>query len=152
MLCMASVKSSTCSVASHPQHNPIFIIDPCVVTSENVRTMDNVTYTYEPSTCWTLASAHCSPGSSTDKCRNVYPPLSDYELIRCNNINKPAYAVFTKKASAMPIAMKTYIGGHTVEMTPTGPGAIDVKLNGKSVSVSEDESHSHTVDGVEILK
>lgn len=52
----------------------------------------------------------------------------------------------------MPIAMKAYIGGHVVEMTPTGPGSIDVKLNGNALSVSEGSSHSHTVDGVEIMK
>ena len=52
----------------------------------------------------------------------------------------------------MPIAMKAYIGGHTIEMSPTGPGAIDVKLNGNSISIAEGESHTHTVDGVEIMK
>lgn len=88
--------------------------------------MDNVTYSYDPSSCWTLASAHCGP--------------------------KPAYAVFTKKASAMPIAMRAYIGGHEVEMTPTGPGSVEVKLNGSPISVAEGDSHTHTVDGVEIMK
>ena len=100
--------------------------DPCVLTSETIRTNDNVTYSYEPSSCWTLASAHCGP--------------------------KPAFAVFTKKASAMPIAMRAYFGGHLVEMTPTGANAIDVKVNGNPVTVSEGESYTHTKDGVEIVK
>ena len=97
-----------------------------MVTSESVRTMDNTTYTYEPSSCWTLASAHCGP--------------------------KPVYAVFTKKVGGSGTAMKAYLGGHSVEMTPKGSGDVDIKLNGNPITVTEGESHTHTVDGTNIME
>lgn len=102
------------------------IISPCIVTSETVRSLDNVTYSYEPSSCYTLNSASCGP--------------------------KPIYAVFTKKVGGpLPLAMTTMIGGHKVEMIPSGT-SISVTVNGSPVSISEGESHTHTKDGVEIFK
>lgn len=102
------------------------IINPCIVTSETVRTMDNVTYAYEPSSCYTLTSASCGP--------------------------KPTYAVFTKKVSGpKPLAMTAFIGGHKVEMTPAG-SSINVVVDGNAVNVAEGESYTHKHDGVELFK
>ena len=97
----------------------------CTVTANYVQTSDNFTYTYEQSNCWTLTSAHCSP--------------------------KPMYAVFTKKASAMPLAMKVYLGGHTIDMNPIGQGNIDVKLNGHPLSLGYMERYNHKVNGEDIF-
>ena len=99
--------------------------DPCVVTNADVRTLDNVTYSYQPSSCWTLASSACGP--------------------------TPAYAVFTKTSSAKPLAARVYVGGHLVEFSPNG-GGIGVSVNGNSVSVQDQGAHTHTENGVEIFK
>ncbi|TRY76606.1 hypothetical protein TCAL_03493 [Tigriopus californicus] len=102
------------------------IINPCIATDSTIRTMDNVTYPYEASSCWTLASGHCGP--------------------------TPTYAVFTKKGSGMPLAAKVFIGGHEVEFTPNGPGDIGITVNGADVSVIDQGEHVHTQDSVEIFK
>jgi len=103
------------------------IINPCIATTETVRTNDNVTYSYEPSSCWTLTSATCGPN--------------------------PAYAVFSKKSASpsLPLAAIVYVGGHTVEFTPNGAN-VAVKINGANVEMEEDEQHEHSVEGVEIFK
>lgn len=101
------------------------IINPCVVTSQDIRTMDNVTYSYTPNSCWTLASAHCS--------------------------DTPTYAVFTKKSSGLPLAMRAYFGGHLVEFVPSGPKKIDVMINGQKKTLNNKE-YTHTSNGQEIFK
>jgi hypothetical protein len=102
------------------------IINPCIATSTDVRTNDNVTFSYEPSSCWTLTSATCGP--------------------------KPAFAVFSKKSGgALPLSTLIYVGGHTVEFTPSGT-TVGVKVNGANVEIEEEEHHEHTVDGVEIFE
>ena len=100
--------------------------DPCIATSETIRTSDNVTYAYEPSSCWTLASAACGPS--------------------------PVYAVFTKKASATPLAARVYIGGHLVEFNPQGQGNIQVSINGAAVSIEDQKETTHKEGSTEILK
>nr|ALO75638.1 melanin-engaging protein [Tigriopus kingsejongensis] len=102
------------------------IINPCIATDSTIKTMDNVTYAYEASSCWTLASGHCS--------------------------DQPTYAVFTKKASATPLAAKVFIGGHEIEFSPNGPGDISVSVNGSPVSVSDQGEHVHTQDSAEMFK
>ena len=102
------------------------ISDPCIATSETIRTSDNVTYAYEPSSCWTLASAACGPS--------------------------PVYAVFTKKASATPLAARVYIGGHLVEFNPQGQGNIEVSINGAAVSIEDQKETTHKEGSTEILK
>lgn len=98
--------------------------DPCIVTTGTIRTNDNVTMSYEPSSCWTLTSATCGPN--------------------------PSYAVFSKK-SGNKLSSIIYLGGHTVEFSNSGAGT-EVKLNGDSKSLSDQEQIEHTVDGVEIFK
>ena len=51
--------------------------------------MDNVTYSYSPTTCKTLISGHCAAN--------------------------PSYAVFTKK-SGSKLNLEAYIGGHKIEI------------------------------------
>merc|ERR1711981_796801 len=66
------------------------VIKPCVATTDYVRTMDNVTYSYKPARqCWTLMSGHCA--------------------------ENPSYAVFTK-LMGKNLAMKAYIGGHEIHI------------------------------------
>jgi len=80
------------------------IINPCVVSTGDIRTMDNVTLSYEAPSCWTLASATCGPN--------------------------PHYAVFTKK-SGNDLSVRAYFGGHLVEMSPNG--GVKVNGNSVSV-------------------
>ncbi len=92
------------------------------MTKNTIRSNDNVTFSYEPSTCWTLASATCGPD--------------------------PAFAIFIKKQSgAKPLALKAYIGGHEVEISND-----NVKINGAAVTVANEQEYAHMVNGVEILK
>lgn len=66
------------------------LIKPCVATIDSVMTMDNVTYSYRPSSsCNTLMSGHCAAN--------------------------PSYAVFTKK-SGNKLALTAFIGGHKIEI------------------------------------
>jgi len=66
------------------------LIKPCIATIDSVTTMDNVTYSYRPSSsCNTLMSGHCAAN--------------------------PSYAVFTKK-SGNKLALTAFIGGHKVEI------------------------------------
>lgn len=102
------------------------ILNPCVATSETIRTNDNVTYSYVPSSCWTLTSASCGP--------------------------TPVYAVFTKKASATPLAARVYIGGHLVEFNPKGQGNIEVSINGSPVSIENQKEATHKEGSTEVLK
>jgi hypothetical protein len=81
-----------------------------------------VTYPISFSNCWTLVSGHCGP--------------------------TPTYAVFTKKVSgAQPLALKAYIGGHSIEIN-----AGSVLINGSPVTLEDDKEHEHTEGGQEIFK
>nr|XP_040574643.1 uncharacterized protein LOC121123583 [Lepeophtheirus salmonis] len=101
------------------------IIDTCTVTTDSVMTLDNVTYPYTPTSCWTLASGHCSP--------------------------RPNFAVFTKKSSGSHIDVKIYVGGHSVEFESSGPKKINVLVDGEAVIVGEKE-YIHEKDGSDIFK
>jgi len=82
----------------------------CDIAPNAVQTFDNVTIDYDLPTCWTLASADCSPA--------------------------PRYAVFVKRSGKdLPLAAKIYVGGHSVELNPTDSGAVEVKANDKVVKV-----------------
>jgi len=74
------------------------IVAPCVATTQTVQTMDNVTYPYQASSCWTLTSGHCGPN--------------------------PAYAVFTKKVGNK-LAVKAFFGGHEVNVDANGQVSIN---------------------------
>ena len=64
--------------------------DPCVVTNAEIRSNDNVTYAYEPSSCWTLTSASCGP--------------------------TPTFAVFSRKGSSgAKLDVVVMVGGHKVD-------------------------------------
>jgi hypothetical protein len=65
------------------------VIKPCVATIDSVLTMDNVTYSYSPTSCKTLISGHCAAN--------------------------PSYAVFTKK-SGSELELTAFIGGHKIEI------------------------------------
>lgn len=86
----------------------------CMQTSGSVRTTDNATYPYKPSSCWTLVSGHCAPD--------------------------PTYAVFTKKNANMPLAMRAYIGGHKLEFEPVSAKNIKIKFNDVDVGPIPDKS------------
>jgi len=67
------------------------VIKPCVATMDYVKTMDNVTYSYTPSSsAKMLVSGHCAAN--------------------------PSYAVFTKK-SGSKLELTAYLGGHQVTIS-----------------------------------
>jgi len=101
------------------------IINPCILTTTDVRTNDNVTYSYTPPTCWTLASSKCGPD--------------------------PEYAVFIKRSTGLPLAARAYVGGHLVEFTPNG-NSVSLTVNGSPVSVSSGDKATHTENGKEIFQ
>jgi len=82
----------------------------CDVAPKAVVTFDNVTLDYDLPSCYTLISADCGPN--------------------------PRFAVFAKKADqgTLPLAVKIYVGGHTMELTPTASG-VEIKANDKVVKV-----------------
>jgi hypothetical protein len=83
-----------------------------------------VTYPVSFSDCWTLVSGHCGP--------------------------TPSYAVFTKKVSGgLPLAMKAYIGGHSVEINANAGTVI---VNGSPVALEDDKEYEHNEAGTEIFK
>ena len=47
--------------------------------------------------------------------------------------------------------MKAYIGGHSVELTPSG-GSVSVQVNGASVTLEDDKEYEHNEGGQEIFK
>jgi hypothetical protein len=65
------------------------VIKPCVATIDSIHTMDNITYSYSPTSCKTLISGHCAAN--------------------------PSYAVFTKK-SGSKLNLEAYVGGHKIEI------------------------------------
>lgn len=92
-------------------------IGVCGVAPNSAVTFDNVTLNYEMPSCYTLISADCSAS--------------------------PRYAVFAKKSGQMlPIAVKIYIGGHTVELNPVSSGAIEIKVNDKAVKLDAGKIHT----------
>lgn len=87
----------------------------CDVAPKAVVTFDNVTLSYDLPSCYTLISADCSPS--------------------------PRYAVFAKKSTqSLPLAVKIYIGGHTLELNPTASG-VEVKANDKVVRVESNKPY-----------
>ena len=89
------------------------LVGICNVAPESVVTFDNATLKYECPTCFTLVSGDCSA--------------------------QPRYAVFAKKTDkALPLAVKIYAGGRNMEFTPTNSG-IEVRANGKVVTISEEK-------------
>merc|ERR1712168_1772229 len=100
------------------------IIKVCQATSQTIDTMDNVTYTYSPPSCWTLMSGHCA--------------------------NSPSYAVFIKKSGAgLPLAMKAFIGGYEIDIDPSSR---TVKVDGAGVNVSDRNEYFHMRQAKEIFK
>jgi len=98
------------------------IINPCVVTNAEIRSNDNVTYAYEPSSCWTLTSASCGP--------------------------TPTFAVFSRKgASGAKLDVIVMVGGHKVEMSGS-----QIKVDGSSQSIADGEAYTHMREGTEIFK
>jgi hypothetical protein len=88
----------------------------CDVAPKAVVTFDNVTMNADLPTCYTLISADCSP--------------------------TPRYAVFAKKTTgpSLPLAVKIYAGGHTLELNPVASG-VEVKANDKVVKVENNKPY-----------
>jgi len=100
------------------------IIKLCQATSQTIDTMDNVTYTYSPPSCWTLMSGHCA--------------------------NSPSYAVFIKKnGGSQPLAMKAFIGGYEVDIDSSSK---TVRVDGSGVSVNDRQEYFHMRQAKEIFK
>merc|ERR1712106_162968 len=97
------------------------LIAACVQTSGSVLTMDNSTFSYSPTACWTLVSGHCAPN--------------------------PSYAVFTKKNKQMPLALRAYIGGHKVEFQPVDSQNIKITFNDASVASIPNKSEQKFKQG-----
>jgi hypothetical protein len=74
------------------------ILNPCIQTTQTVQTIDNNTLSYQPESCYSIISAHCS--------------------------EKPVYAVFSK-ASGSGLDMKAYLGGHHITITKAGVVTVD---------------------------
>jgi len=102
------------------------IVDWCLLTSADMRMLDNTTIPFQVGSCWTLISSHCGP--------------------------VPTYAVFVKKAGAMPLQLKVYMGGHVVEMTPTSKTAMSVKVNGAAFNVADGQSKPFKSGSSDIFK
>ncbi|XP_071450654.1 vitellogenin-6-like [Hetaerina americana] len=84
-------------------------LSSCVVTPSSVLTLDNDTYHYHSSHCYTLVSADCS--------------------------DHPMYAVFTKKVEGpYDQAVKFYAGGNYLEIIPDMEGHFHMYMNGQEVS------------------
>ncbi|XP_046399555.1 vitellogenin-1-like [Ischnura elegans] len=84
-------------------------LSSCVVTPSTVLTLDNDTFHYHSSHCYTLSSADCS--------------------------DHPKYAVFTKKVEGpYDVAVKFYAGGNYLEIVPDVDGHFHVKVNGEEVA------------------
>jgi hypothetical protein len=87
----------------------------CDVAPKAIVTFDNVTLNYELPSCYTLVSADCSPS--------------------------PRYAVLARKTGqTLPLAAKIYIGGHTIELAPSGSN-VEVKVNDKVIKLEGGKPH-----------
>ena len=95
-------------------------------TSESLHTLDNVTVSYRPSSCWTLVSGHCAP--------------------------KPGFAIFTKKNGNMALSLRAYIGGHKFEFIPSDARTIKVTKDGVPVQVEDKGSKTFMEGKEEITK
>jgi len=92
------------------------ILNYCTASSKNIRTYDNVTYSYEMHDCWTLVSAHCG--------------------------EDPEYAVFVKRDDNKKMALMIFIGGHKVEIIPSSSSRYDITVNdGETFDISKDETY-----------
>ncbi|XP_046398184.1 uncharacterized protein LOC124164989 [Ischnura elegans] len=84
-------------------------LSSCVVTPSTVLTLDNDTYHYHSSHCYTLSSADCS--------------------------DHPKYAVFTKRVEGpYDLAVKFYVSGNYLEIVPDVSGHFHVNVNGHEVA------------------
>nr|WQH82008.1 vitellogenin [Caligus rogercresseyi] len=101
------------------------LIHGCTATIDHVYTLDNVTYPYTPTSCWTLASGHCSP--------------------------HPSFAVFLKKSAGSHLDAKIFVGGHNIEFQTSGAKKVNVLINGNAVTVGEKE-YVHMEGETEIFK
>lgn len=99
----------------------------CSVTTNEIRTMDNFTYSAVPRNCWTLMSGDCS--------------------------ETPMYSVFYKKAEDNRLSARVYISGHNVELRPTdNRREVEVFVDGDRVTV-EDRKQYIQMDGrTEVFK
>ena len=100
------------------------LVGVCTVAPKGAVTLDNATLSYNLPGCWTLASADCSP--------------------------EPRYAAFVKRTAdkSLPIAAKIYIGGHSLELSPSDAG-IDITANNKKINVEMGKPYKMaTADGL----
>ena len=82
----------------------------CVVAPKAVVTFDKLKMNYDLPRCYTLISADCSP--------------------------TPRYAIFARKTNTtLPMAVKIYVGGHTLEFQPMANSLIEMKANDKVVKI-----------------
>jgi len=98
------------------------IIYPCIATLGSVQTNDNVTYSYDATSCYTLMSGNCGP--------------------------TPAYGVFAKK-DGNKMKVKAYFGGHQVKINPDGNS---ITINGAKKNLRAGKEETFENDGVEIFK
>ena len=101
-----------------------FPVDVCQQTSTQVTTLDNVTVSYSPRSCWTLVSGNCDP--------------------------EPGYAVFTKRKNNL-LAMRAYIGGHKVEFIPDSGSNIKITKDGTLITLQDKGAKSFTEGKEEIF-
>jgi len=90
------------------------LLNYCTVSNDEVRTYDNVTYSYQMHDCWTLISADCS--------------------------EDPTAAVFMKKDRANKISMRIMIGSNTIEIKPSGYSSYELTVDGEEVELDDQES------------
>jgi len=88
----------------------------CNAAPKAVSTFDDITIPYDLPNCYTLISADC--------------------------FSIPRFAVLARKSGkTLPLAVKIYIGGNSVELVPIGSGAIQVKTNDQIVTLEQGRVH-----------
>ena len=93
----------------------------CDAAPKAVMTFDSVTIPYELPNCYTLISADCSIS--------------------------PIFAVLARKSGeTLPLAVKIYIGGHSVELVPIGSEVIETKVNDKIVTLKQGKNDVNFVE------
>jgi len=101
------------------------ILNPCVLTTKSVKTIDNTTLPYSPTSCWSLVSAHCSPS--------------------------PTYAVFAKANGRNKLDLEVWLGGHKIELTASANG-VTVVVDNAAWALADHTEKVLTVGDQEIFK
>lgn len=113
--------------SSYPFSEDVFVISSyndhyCYIEADHVVTLDDATYTLPPIDCYKVIAKDCSPNENF--------------IVLGTKITHPRY----KKA------IKIFLDGHKIEALPVSDESdIIVRIDGRRVPVTNDESYFHTV-------